>query len=93
MPHTFISRLAENHAVSEQTIRALVGHVSRQMLERYPRVRAEAKQVAIRTLDGHAITPVFREDRYSFRYISETAVSSSEANSVKTNSGPARIRT
>jgi integrase len=35
MRHTFISRLAENPNVSEQTIKALAGHVSRQMLERY----------------------------------------------------------
>jgi integrase len=31
--HTFVSRLAESASVSEQTIRALAGHVSRQMLE------------------------------------------------------------
>jgi integrase len=33
--HTLVSRLAENPAVSEETIRALAGHVSRAMLSRY----------------------------------------------------------
>lgn len=32
--HTFVSRLAENPGVSEETIRALAGHVSKQMLQR-----------------------------------------------------------
>jgi hypothetical protein len=32
--HTFVSRLAENPAVSEQTIMALAGHVSKSMLAR-----------------------------------------------------------
>jgi integrase len=45
--HTFITRLAENPSVSEQTIRALAGHVSKQMLERYSHIRKEAKQDAI----------------------------------------------
>ncbi|HEY6418246.1 MAG TPA: hypothetical protein VIX59_04515 [Candidatus Binataceae bacterium] len=30
--HTFVTRLAENPSVSEETIRALAGHVSRRML-------------------------------------------------------------
>ncbi len=37
--HTFITRLAENPNVSEETIRALAGHVSRTMLERYSHIR------------------------------------------------------
>jgi integrase len=52
MRHTFISQLAENPAVSEQTIKALAGHVSRQMLERYSHIRSEAKQAAIQALEG-----------------------------------------
>ena len=48
--HTFITRLAENPAVSEQTIRALAGHVSKQMLERYSHIRGEAKRDAIAAL-------------------------------------------
>jgi integrase len=49
--HTFITRLAENPNVSEETIRALAGHVSRRMLERYSHIRTRAKQDAIRTLE------------------------------------------
>ena len=57
MRHTFISRLAENPNVSEQTIRALAGHVSRQMLERYSHIRSQAKQAAIQALEQRAIEP------------------------------------
>jgi integrase len=49
--HTFISRLAENPMVSEQTITALAGHVSKRMLERYSHIRAQAKRDAIATLE------------------------------------------
>lgn len=49
--HTFISRLAENPAVSEETIRSLAGHVSRGMLQRYSHIRTEAKTAAIRVLE------------------------------------------
>jgi integrase len=49
--HTLVSRLAENPAVSEETIRALAGHVSRTMLARYSHIRAEAKRAAILALE------------------------------------------
>jgi integrase len=49
--HTFISRLAENPAVSQQTIMALAGHVSKSMLARYSHIRSAAKQAAIATLE------------------------------------------
>jgi integrase len=51
--HTFITRLAENPHVSEETILALAGHVSRRMLERYSHIRTRAKEDAIRTLEQH----------------------------------------
>jgi integrase len=51
--HTFITRLAENPAVSEGTIRALAGHVSKQMLERYSHIRKQAKQEAIAALNAN----------------------------------------
>jgi integrase len=51
--HTFVSRLAENPAVSEQTIMALAGHVSKAMLARYSHIRSAAKQAAIATLEYH----------------------------------------
>jgi integrase len=60
--HTFISRLAENAKISEQTIRSLAGHVSPQMLERYSHIRSQAKQAAIRTLEEHS-NPSFGRDR------------------------------
>ena len=50
--HTFITRLAENPNVSEQTIRSLAGHVSKAMLDRYSHVRNRAKEEAIRALEG-----------------------------------------
>jgi integrase len=53
--HTFVSRLAENPAVSEETIRALAGHVSKQMLQRYSHIRTHAKEAAIAGLENHAI--------------------------------------
>jgi integrase len=50
--HTFITRLAENPSVSEETIRALAGHVSRRMLENYSHIRTRAKEDAIRSLES-----------------------------------------
>lgn len=54
--HTFVSRLAENPHVSEETIRALAGHVSKQMLQRYSHIRTHAKQAAIAALEQETIT-------------------------------------
>ena len=52
--HTFVSRLAENPKVSEQTITALAGHVSKRMLERYSHIRAQAKRDAIFAIEDGA---------------------------------------
>jgi len=52
--HTFITRLAENSSVSEQTIMSLAGHVSRSMLQRYSHIRNQAKQAAIAALEQAA---------------------------------------
>ena len=49
---SFISRLAENPHVSEETIKSLAGHVSKRMLERYSHIRTQAKRDAIAVLDG-----------------------------------------
>ena len=38
--------------MSEETIRALAGHVSRKMLERCSHIRLEAKQAAIQCLEA-----------------------------------------
>jgi len=47
--HTAITTLAESEA-SEQTLKALAGHVSRKMLERYSHIRLEAKRATIQAL-------------------------------------------
>jgi integrase len=52
--HTFITRLAENPNVSEETIRQLAGHVSPRMLARYAHIRTAARRAAIATLEGVA---------------------------------------
>jgi len=44
--HTFATRLAEN-GVSESTMLALMGHMSRAMLERYSHIRMAAKRDAL----------------------------------------------
>jgi integrase len=49
--HTFVSRLAESPAVSEETIRSLAGHVSKKMLERYSHIRTQSKVAAISVLE------------------------------------------
>jgi integrase len=49
--HTFVTRLAENPKVSEETIRQLAGHVSPRMLARYAHIRALARRDAIATLE------------------------------------------
>ena len=49
--HTFVSRLAENPNVSEETIRALAGHVSQRMLQRYSHIRLQAKRAAIEAVE------------------------------------------
>jgi integrase len=45
--HTFISRIGENPGNSESTIKALAGHVTNAMLERYCQARKQAKHNAI----------------------------------------------
>ena len=44
--HTAITKLAESQA-SDQTIMAIAGHVSQQMLEHYSHIRVAAKRVAL----------------------------------------------
>jgi integrase len=50
MRHSFVSRMAE-WQVSDATIMALSGHLSRKMLTRYSHVQGEAKRRAISMLD------------------------------------------
>jgi integrase len=56
--HTFITRLAENSSVSEETIRQLAGHVSPKMLSRYAHIRAQARRDAISTLESRKEAPI-----------------------------------
>ena len=49
--HHAITKLAESQA-SEQTIMAIAGHVSREMLEHYSHIRLEAKRNALESLDN-----------------------------------------
>jgi integrase len=53
--HTFVSRLAESPHISEETIRALAGHVSQSMLTRYSHIRTQAKRLAIAPWKGRIL--------------------------------------
>jgi integrase len=44
--HTCITKMAESQA-SEQTLMAIAGHVSREMIEHYSHIRMEAKRTAL----------------------------------------------
>ncbi|HZQ67093.1 MAG TPA: tyrosine-type recombinase/integrase [Terriglobales bacterium] len=54
--HHAITKLAESSEASEQTIMAIAGHVSREMLEHYSHIRHEAKRKAVASLDNPSIT-------------------------------------
>jgi integrase len=60
--HSFISRLAENPQVSEETIKSLAGHVSRRMLDWYSHIRTQAKRDAIAVLSRRISDPVWAND-------------------------------
>jgi integrase len=53
---TFITRLLENPNNSEETVRALAGHVSRKMMEHYSHIRQKAKEAAIAGLETPDLT-------------------------------------
>ena len=48
--HTFITDLAESGQASDETIRDMAGHVSKQMLKHYSHIRMEAKRRAVDSL-------------------------------------------
>jgi len=60
--HSFVSRLAENAQVSEETIKSLAGHVSKRMLERYSHIRTEAKRDAIAVLNQRSLNAGWTND-------------------------------
>ena len=49
--HTFITDLAESGEASDETIRNMAGHVSKQMLKHYSHIRMEAKRRAVTALE------------------------------------------
>jgi hypothetical protein len=93
MRHTFISRLAENPNVSEQTVRALAGHVSRQMLERHSHIRSQAKQAAIQALEHGAVEPNLQATGHKIGHAETNTSGAGIGKVAETNGGPARIRT
>jgi integrase len=48
--HTFITDLAESTEASDETIRDMAGHVSKQMLKHYSHIRMEAMKRALAAL-------------------------------------------
>jgi integrase len=61
LKHTFATRLAEN-GVPESTMLALMGHMSRAMLERYSHIRMAAKRDAVA---GVVLRPKAKEAKTS----------------------------
>jgi integrase len=89
--HSFVTRLAERPEVSEQTIRALAGHVRCSSITRTS-VRAQ-NRAAIRALKEYAIEPILSGHGQRNGQSDAKTNSAAAAISLKTNSGPARIRT
>jgi integrase len=58
--HHSITELAESGA-SEQTIKAIAGHVSERMLARYSHIRLEAKRNALEALSTSGSLPITSE--------------------------------
>lgn len=54
--HTFITDLAESGEASDETIRDIAGHVSKQMLKHYSHIRMEAKRRAVDSITVKAKT-------------------------------------
>lgn len=52
--HTFITDLAESGEASDETIRDIAGHVSKQMLKHYSHIRMQAKRRAVDSLVAKA---------------------------------------
>ncbi len=63
------------------------------MLERYSHIRSQAKQAAIQALEQQPIEPIFAAIGHKIGHTGASADADTQANSLKTNGGPARIRT
>jgi integrase len=55
MRHHAITKLAEN-GVPDQTLMAIAGHVSKEMLEHYSHIRMEKKRAAVESLTSTSFT-------------------------------------
>jgi integrase len=55
--HTAVTDLLQNPNASEEVAKAIVGHVSRRMLERYSHQRMEAKRAAVDALSSPSEAP------------------------------------
>jgi len=53
--HDAISKLLTNPSVSAQTVKAIAGHVSQRMLNRYSHIELEARRDAVDSLSGYGI--------------------------------------
>ena len=56
--HAFITDLAESGEASDETIRDMAGHVSRQMLKHYSHIGMQAKRRAVQSLTKGANAPM-----------------------------------
>jgi integrase len=64
--HTFITDLAESGQASDETIRDLAGHVSKQMLKHYSHIRMEAKRRAVDSLTKRPVAVPAKGDLLPF---------------------------
>lgn len=65
--HSFITWLAENPTISEETIRQLAGHVSPRRLTRYAHIRVQARRDAIATLEPCGLAQKAKIERDSHK--------------------------
>ena len=63
------------------------------MMERYSHIRSQAKLAAIQALEQQAIDPILQVTGHKIGHSGVKSERSAERNSLKTNGGPARIRT
>jgi integrase len=52
--HTFCTKLAEDPTIGEETMKSIMGHMSRAMLERYSHIRMHAKRAAILAVEARS---------------------------------------
>jgi len=58
LAHTLQNRFSRSSGANEQTIKAIAGHVSQRMLDRYSHIRLEAKRNAIEALSRPKVEPI-----------------------------------